>query len=150
MKNKIIKIVIGIVIVAGIAFYGGMKYGQNKIPALANNATGFANLSPEERQARLQQFGAAGFAGGQKGTRAGGESAAGEVIAKDDKSITVKLSDGGSKIVFFTANTPVMKSVSGLPQDIAIGTQVVANGTANSDGSITAQTIQLRQSTSTP
>jgi len=144
MKNKIIKIVIGIVIVAGIAFYGGMKYGQSKIPALANNATGFANLSPEERQARLQQFGAAGFAGGQKGTRAGGESAAGEVIAKDDKSITVKLSDGGSKIVFFTANTPVMKSVPGLPQDIAIGTQVVANGTKNQDGSITSQSIQIR------
>lgn len=122
-----------------------MKYGQSKSPApAANNAAGFANLSPEERQARLQQFGTAGFAGGQKGTRAGGESAAGEVIAKDDKSITVKLSDGGSKIVFFTANTPVMESVSGSPQDITVGTQIVANGTANSDGSITSQSIQIR------
>jgi hypothetical protein len=152
MKNKIIKIVIGIVIVAGIAFYGGMKYAESKsssgnFSAQGGSASGgqnLQNLSPEERQARLQQFGAAGFAGGQKGTRAGGESAAGEVIAKDDKSITVKLSDGGSKIVFFTANTPVMKSVPGLPQDIAIGTQVVANGTKNQDGSITSQSIQIR------
>ncbi len=143
--KKLLPIIIAIIVAVGGAFYGGMKYGQSKSPApTANNAAGFVNLSPEERQARLQQFGAAGFAGGQKGTRAGGESATGEVIAKDDKSITVKLSDGGSKIVFFTENTPVMKSVSGLPQDIAVGTQVVANGTKNQDGSITAQSIQLR------
>lgn len=70
--------------------------------------------------------------------------ASGEIISKDDKSIIVKLRDGGSKLIFFSDKTSVSKMAEGSEEDIKVGEQVAANGSANSDGSITANTIQLR------
>ena len=95
--NKFIPFIIAIVVIGGGSFYGGMKYAQSK--SSADMRGGFANLSPEERHARIQQFGQAnGSRGGER--NGGGGSTAGEVLAKDDKSITIKLRDGGSKIIF--------------------------------------------------
>jgi len=148
MSKKIL--IITIVALAAIgagSFYGGMKYAQSKNPTgmMRGSAADFANLSQEERQARFQQFGATGAAGGmQKGTRTAGGMIGGEIISKDDKSITVKLIDGGSKIIFFSDTTQITKSASGSPEDLKVGESITANGSINSDGSITAQTIQLR------
>ncbi len=136
MNAKIILIFIAIaLVVGGGAFYGGMKYGQNSWRSGFQN---FDNLSPQQRQ----QMGGAfrGNNGGNNGL------AIGEIIAKDDKSITVKLSNGSSKIVFFSDSTQISKSVSGSSSDLSSGKTVSVNGTANQDGSITAQSIQLRMS----
>ena len=129
--NKIIVIVLGVVIIGGGSFYGGMKYDQSK--------------TASDRQARLQQQGG-GFPGG-RGARANGGFATGEVLARDDKSITIKMRDGGSKIIFLTGSTPVTKSVSGAVQDISVGSQVTVTGTANQDGSLSAESIQIRPNT---
>ena len=150
--NKLITIVIATaVVVGGGAFFGGMKYAESKSPRGRLSQADFQNLqnlSPEERQQRLQELGAnagAGFRGGAGGgQRGGGGFTAGEIIAKDDKSVTVKLQDGGSKIVFLSDSTEITKSVAGALSDLEIGKNISVNGTANSDGSITAQTIQLR------
>lgn len=137
--NKLIAIVIATaVVVGGGAFYGGMKYVQSQAPQ--RNAQGFQNLSPEERQQRIQRFGGSG--GGNGGTRSGFTS--GEILSKDDKSITIKMRDGGSKIIFYSDTTEISKFVNGSPSDLEIGKNVSVNGTANSDGSITAQSIQIR------
>ena len=144
-KTKIIAvIIIGLVIVGGGSFYAGMKYGQSKNSNVSSGGAGnFANLTPEERQARIQQFGGAG--GGRiRGSQAGGGFASGDIIAKDDKSITVKMRDGSSKIVFYSGTTEVGKSVSGAVSDLEVGKTISVSGTANQDGSITAQSIQLR------
>lgn len=144
--NKKIAVIIAIIIIAGGSFYAGMRYDQSKNTAANRNAGGFANLTSEERQARLQQFGTmAGQGGGQKGMQANGGFAFGDIISKDDKSITIKLPDGGSKIIFYSNSTQVKKAVDGTSDDLQTGTQVTINGTANSDGSLTAQTIQIRQ-----
>ncbi len=149
MKNKFIKIVIGAVIIGSVAFYGGMKYGQSNSPTGGSaglsqgNFQNLQNLSPEERQARLQQFGAG--TNGARGTRTnGGGFTSGEIITKDDKSITVKLQDGSSKIIFYSGTTEVGKSVNGTSADLEVGKTVSVNGTTNSDGSITSQSIQIR------
>ena len=150
--NKLIVIVIATaVVVGGGAFFGGMKYAESKSLRGRVSQADFQNLqnlSPEERQQRLQELGAnagAGFRGGAGGgQRGGGGFTAGEIIARDDKSVAVKLQDGGSKIVFLSDSTEITKSAAGTFNDLEIGNNITVNGTANSDGSVTAQTIQLR------
>ncbi|MFH1226199.1 MAG: hypothetical protein V1684_02870 [bacterium] len=138
MKKQIITMIVIVIVIGAGAFYGGMQYGKSKTSA--NGPADFGNLTPEQRQARVQQFGGAN---GDR-NRNGSGFTSGEIIAKDDKSITVKLPDGGSKIIFLADKTEISKFASGALSDLEIGKNVSINGTANSDGSITAQTIQLR------
>jgi len=134
MKNKkIVSIVIGIVVLAGV-FYGGMFYGKNKTPALGTDRFG-SNM-----QNRIGQFNADG---GNNKMGSGG-LIAGEIISKDNKSVTVKLTDGGSKIIFLDTSTAVTKMATGSANELIIGTQVSVTGTSNSDGSIMAKSIQIR------
>lgn len=128
-----------LVLACSISFYGGVRYGSSKSLAASRGMQGgFANGFQQDGQGSR-------FAdqNGQKSGRMGGGTM-GEIIAKDDKSITVKLRDGGSTIVFLTSSTPVTKSVDGAIKDLAVGEQVVVGGTKNSDGSVTAETIQIR------
>ncbi|MFA6306354.1 MAG: hypothetical protein WCV70_00855 [Patescibacteria group bacterium] len=148
MQNKmLIGFIIAVVVVGAGSFYGGMQYGKNQTSA-QNNAA---------RQQRFGQ-GAGPAQGGQfnrQGRVAGGGFVNGDIIAKDDKSVTVKSADGGSKIVFLSGATQIMKSVDGSLVDLEMGENVMITGSANSDGSLTAQSIQLRPAapltaTSTP
>ena len=138
--KKLLPVVLIIIIVGASAFYGGMKYGQSK------STGGFSNLTPEQRQQRFGQMGVniSGPMPGRTGNRAGANFVSGEIIAKDGQSVTVKMRDNGSKIIFYSDATEISKFASGASSDLEIGKTVTANGTANSDGSITAQSIQLR------
>lgn len=149
MAKKLLPIIIVVIVVAGAAFYGGMKYGEGKAPRgfTQANLQNLRNLSPEERQQKLQETGAdmgSGFEGRRLKT---GESGAGlvngEIIAKDDQSITVKLRDGGSKIIFFSESTKIEKSVDGTGDDLKEGTMLSVSGKENPDGSYTAKTIRI-------
>src|SRR3989344_8661881 len=119
--NKLIPVIIAVaVVVGGGAFFGGMKYAESQSPRGRVSQADFQNLqnlSPEERQQRLQELGAnagAGFRGGAgRGQRGGGGFTAGEIVARDDKSGAVKLQDGGSKIVFLSDSTEITKSAAG-------------------------------------
>jgi len=148
--NTIIGIIIALLVVAGGSFYGGMIYGRTSLAAMRGGQ--FRNMNPEQQSKEgMQQF----QPGGQmqrNGSRGNSGFTIGEVISKDDKSITVKLPDGGSKIIFYNASTSIGKTVDGLIEDVVVGENVIANGTSNSDGSITAQLIQLQpvNPTSTP
>src|SRR3989344_4706204 len=145
MKKNIIIMVAAIVVVGGISFYGGMKYGENR--ALGGRAAFMQNLSPEQRQQALQRFGANGGALGGRRSGAGGLVGAGfvngEIISQDDKSITVKMRDGGSRIIFYSDSKSIGKTIEGTASDLEVGKQITANGTANSDGSVAAQSIQI-------
>lgn len=145
--KKIIAIVLGLVIVCGGSFYAGMKYDQSRTVA--------------DRQARAQQFGGANVGGmirGNSGARGGasGGFVSGVILSKDDKSVTIKLNDarqqneqGGSKIVFLSGSTQVMKSAAGSLDDLTVGETIMVTGSANSDGSINAQSVQTRPETKT-
>ncbi len=152
--KKVLPIIIALIIIGGGAFYGGMKYSQSKALQgfVREDFEELRNLSPEERQQRFQEMGAAGvgFIGGRMADRTDSGFANGEIISKDEQSITIELRDGGSKIVFYSDSTEVSKFTSGTSDDLEIGKSVTINGTANEDGSITAELIQLRFDISNP
>lgn len=135
MKKKIVTwAVIGAIVIGGSSFYGGMKYAEGY-------ATSGFRGGAFQRGAGTGRFGGIGagaFAGGRGGF------ATGRILSKDNKSITVKLPDGGSQIVFLATTTEVMKTASSTVSDLTVGDAVMVNGTPNSDGSMTARTIQLR------
>jgi hypothetical protein len=132
------KIIFGAIValVAVGSFYAGTKYasaGRNNIRAnFTRGAEVGMGLSAQTGQANIQ-----------RGARLGG-AVGGEVISKDDKSITVKNPNGGSKLVFFSTSTEILKSVTGTIEDLSVGTQVSVQGTDNSDGSVTAKSVQIR------
>ena len=147
MQNKkTIGLIVGFVVLAGISFYAGNMYASSK------------------NKNQPAQFGS-GFAmrngtgnGAQRGMRAGGGSVFGQIIAKDANSITVQLNTPtgpnangtiattgtGSKIVLYTNSTTISKMATGTINDLAIGTNITVQGTANPDGSVSAQTISVR------
>lgn len=140
------KITLGIIAVLALSgsFYGGMKYDQSKSLALTGSNMG--TFSAQGRQA--------GFGGGNgtttRGMRGTGGGTAGNIVAKDATSITVQIRDGGSRTVFFTGTTPVLKSTSGSADDLKVGEAILVTGTSNQDGSVSAQSIQIRPAESIP
>jgi hypothetical protein len=68
----------------------------------------------------------------------------GDVVSFTDTILTVKSRDGGSRVILFTGTTKVSKSVEGTRADVKDGSKVLIIGSQNSDGSVTAETVQLR------
>ncbi len=134
-NNKNIQLAVGAVVIALVGFYIGLHYGKSNVAGLEQAVRGGGQFS--------------GLTGGARRGGAAGGLVAGEVVSKDDSSVIIKSRDGGSKIVLYSAATQVMKSAQGSIADVAAGEQVTVIGTANADGSITAQSIQLRPASST-
>ncbi len=124
----VITVIVALLVGAG-AFFGGMKYQESK-----------TNTNPQQ-----QSQNRTGNRQGPNGqTRnAFGRPVIGEVISLDDKSLTVKLSDGSSKIVLLPQTLTISKSDVGAKSDLKVGVKVGVFGTDNSDGSVTAQNVQI-------
>ena len=134
-RKTIIAVVITLVIAGGGSFYGGVLYGKNSAASARANLMrqgGFSANMTGQRASGGQQNG--GLSGGQ-------------IIKKDDTSITVQLNNSGSQIILFSDSTKIMKSAEGSAADLIVGGQVTVTGPKNQDGSITAQSIQIRPAT---
>lgn len=123
MKNNIVVMALVAIVLAGGGFFAGMKYQEGKQP------TGFNQTGR--------------FQGQRNGTRNGFRPVAGEILSLDDKSMTVKLQDGSSKIVLLSQATSYNKTARGSRDDLKVGERVAAFGQENSDGSVTAQDVQI-------
>ena len=128
--GKIISGIVILLIVGGGAFYGGMLYGKGQ----GTSATSAARAAFAGRGARA----GTGLAGAGFIT--------GTIISNDGSSITLQLpsTTGGSKIVLYSPTTQISKMASGTAIDLSVGASVSVTGTTNSDGSVTAQSIQIR------
>jgi hypothetical protein len=133
------------IVVGLITFYSGMQYQKTRTASNLYTAQVGQNGQPG-------QNGMMGSTGqgqrkqgvGQFGMRRGnGGAAIGDVISVDAQSITVKLQDGSSKIINISASTTYNKTETATAADIKVGNHISAFGTTNSDGTITAQNVQL-------
>ena len=128
--NKTV-IITGIIIltVGAVSFYAGTIYHKAQRPS----GRFFQEQQQGDGQNQNRRFGANG---NQRAVR-------GEIINADDKSITVKMQDGSSKIILLSDNTSVIEATETSKQALQTGKQVMVFGSNNPDGSITAQNIQL-------
>ena len=129
MKNTNITIIVAVILIIVAAtggFFGGMMYQKNQAPALG--VAGRGNF-------------AARF--GQAGQNAANRPVRGQVLSISDTSLTVKMSDGSTKIVVLSSSTAFMQSTKAALTDVKTGDTVNVVGTANSDGSVTAQDVQI-------
>lgn len=141
------KMIIGAVVIAGAFFYGGYAYAAHAAPKGMNMRFSMGANGSMARSGGAASFNTAGGAGTAfraGGMGAGGGFVTGTVLSKDDQSVTVKLQDGGSKIVFVGGSTQVMKSVAGSIADISVGANVMITGSQNQDGSVTARSVDIR------
>lgn len=130
-KKTIIAGAVAAIIIGSGAFYAGETYAQGKTPMRGQFGNG-----------QFMQFADAGMARGARG--GAGMFTAGEILSKDATSITIKMQDGSTKIVLMGTSTPITKSAEGSLSDLSTGTNVVVTGSANADGSLTAQSVQIR------
>lgn len=89
-------------------------------------------------------MGAAGAGQGRSRGDSNYGNAAGKIISKDDASITIELSKGGSVIAFYSGSTKILKIVDAEASDLAVGQTVTGRGVKNDDGSISVNTLQMR------
>ena len=115
------------------------------VVALIIGAAGGYYLAPKTAAAPAGANGRpSGNFAGVRGARSGGGVVSGSIIKADSQSLSVQAADGSSKLIFFSGTTAIMKAATGTAADLAVGKNVTIMGTANSDGSVSAQTIQLR------
>jgi hypothetical protein len=127
MKNNLTVTILIAIVVGALAFFAGMKYQQSTGSAQSNGIS--------------QGQGGQRFGGGRSGGNGG--PIVGKILSQDSSSITIQLQDGSSKIVNVSSTTTISKTTKAAQSDLTVGTQVAAFGTTNSDGSITAQTVQI-------
>lgn len=128
MNKKMLPIMIVIIVLVAVGFfYGGMQYKSSKTPTRGQ----FVGGLPQGGMARADNKNNASFVNG-------------EILSKDNQSITVKLNNGGSKTVLFSTSTTIGKMATGTAEDLSVGTLVMVTGKSTTDGSLTAETIQIR------
>ncbi len=127
MKNNTLIMIVLVIVVAAGGFFAGMQYQKSQRSSFARGAGG----------AFGQRTGGTGM------NRAGGRPVSGDILNSDDKSVTVKMADGSTKIVLVTSTTSINKATAGSKSDLATGIKVAAFGTDNGDGTFTATNIQV-------
>ncbi|MCR4277228.1 MAG: DUF5666 domain-containing protein [Candidatus Roizmanbacteria bacterium] len=138
MKTNYIVIAVLVILSSGVGFYGGMKYQQSKSQSFAGQLN--------NRQGGIRNYQQGNSTGTMKNVginRGGFKPVAGEIISTDDKSITVKLQDDSSKIILINDKTQINKAETVNKSELKVGEKVSVFGSENTDGSVTAQNVQL-------
>lgn len=137
-KLTIIWVIVAIAALAG-GFFWGKSVGASS--TIATNRTGTGRFAFGSSTAAF-----AGRTGGATGA-AGGGLAVGQVLSIGSDSLTLQLANGNSESVFFSSSTQVIVPQPASISSVQTGTMVMVAGTTNSDGSVTATSIQLRGAT---
>lgn len=115
-------------VVGGVAFYGGIQYQKSQSVAgrsFINNQQGTGRTGTGARRI------------------GNGQPVSGEILNMDDTTMTVKLTDGSSRIILFTNKTIFNKTATVEKSELKVGEKIGVFGISNPDGSVTAQNVQL-------
>jgi hypothetical protein len=126
MKNNITILVA--VLCLALGFGGGYFFKNYQVGKMRSNFGG--QFGDRQKNGQTPQVGFNGMAFG-------------EVISQDEKSITIKMQDGSTKMVILGDSTIYSKTQSIDKSELSVGIQVRVFGNANSDGSVTAQNVQI-------
>lgn len=143
LKNTAVVAAITGLVGAGAGFAGGITYQQSRRGSFLPGQ--FAGQNTNRTGGQFGNRSGNGSVNGPSGAgnRAGFRPVAGEIIQSDDTSITVKLADGSSKIVLLTDQTQINQAQTASRSALSVGVKVSVFGSANTDGSVTAQAVQL-------
>lgn len=130
-KNTGIIIAVVAIVALAAGFFGGQWYSRSQ---LRRNFAG--------RSGGFNFVGANGQTGGQN-RFAGGGRVVGQILSIGNGTMTVKMPDGSSRIVILSDSTVYSKSAKASASDLKQGENVGVFGASNSDGSVTAQDIQI-------
>ena len=134
MKNKNVMMLVAVMLIIAAAaggFFGGMMYQKNQAPSF-----GMMGQNGSRQGGTFRTF-------GQNGQNSNFRPVRGQVVNMDNSSLTVKMSDGSTKLVVLSQSTAFMQSSKASLSDIKTGDTVNVVGTQNSDGSVTAQDVQI-------
>jgi hypothetical protein len=145
MKKWMIAVVAVVVVAVGAGcFFGGRAAAGSGTPTVEEAMRALQDQFQDggANGSNLDNGAPNGFPGADGTARRGG-AVSGSIIAADQSSITVKTTDGSSKIVLLSSGTVVNKVSDGVLADLVTGQEVVVTGTTNSDGTVTATRVQL-------
>ncbi len=122
-KTHIVWAAVAVIALIGGIFWGkGMAAGESK------------------------QFANSGYSSSTRGsfrTGSSGSVFAGQVSAISGSDITLQLPNGNSEVVLYSSSTPVTEPTNVSISKVATGSNIVVMGTQNSDGSVTASSIEI-------
>lgn len=137
VKDNIVTAIIATIVIAG-----GIGYWMGTSRQSPTTVQGGQYSGATQGGSQARRFGS------------GNNGAMGTIISMDGRSITVRLggpnatstngTNVGTKIILVGSSTQVGKFVQGSIGDLATGDTIMANGTPNSDGSLTASMVQIR------
>ena len=136
MKNTNLIIIVAVILVivaAAGGFFGGMMYQKNQTPSFGMMGQNGARQG--------------GAFSGRSGQNTAFRPVRGQVLSTSTNSLTVKMSDGSTKIIVLSSSTVFAQSAKAALTDVKTGDTVNVVGTTNSDGSVTAQDVQINPPT---
>ncbi len=133
-KNNLLVIIIVAIVALAIGIFGGMQYQKMQTPSFAG-----LNGAGANGPGGMMRFGGRGFGGANTTNR----PVIGQIVSLDNNSLTVKMTDGSTKIVVLSSSTMINKTATASKSDLTTGTNVAVFGTSNSDGSVTAQNVSI-------
>ena len=146
-KKYILPVSLSIVfLIVGFGFGVLFQKGHSKTSFSSRNGQFQMNQGAGNRPNQSGQTSQSQNGAGQRNGNGG--LTIGEITKIEDGSITLKTTDGSSKIVLISSDTTFTQSTSATKTDLKVGSKIMVTGATDSNsGSITGKTIQLNPAT---
>lgn len=131
-----------VLLIGSGTFYGGFLYGKSQL-AFSSGFSGRNSAFPgrnTDGSARSRD-GQGQAMGSRDVNRGNQDSVFGEVLSKNDTSITVKTPNGGSRIVYVSDKTSTGVSDSTALANVSVGQEIMASGAGGNEGALVAHMI---------